>query len=164
MRCPRDGALRAPRYGSTALRLRLLGHINSVHCCCRQWTSNIRGRRCATATAQQVRCPRLRSSRSQGIRLSPTPEEREYEQAWKEHLYVRTGPVSEQPQRARTPARCGDPRCAHWGSRSPPPAQKKRNPMSLVEERTISKLGRSFSTWRRVLALTSPGGFAPRQV
>ena len=32
-----------------------------------------------------------------------------------------TGPVAEQPKRARTPARCGVPRCARLGARSAPP-------------------------------------------
>jgi len=34
-----------------------------------------------------------------------------------------TGPVVEQPKRARTPARCGVPRCARLGARSTPPVE-----------------------------------------
>lgn len=36
-------------------------------------------------------------------------------------LTAPTGPVAEQPKRARTPARCGVPRCARLGARSAPP-------------------------------------------
>lgn len=56
----RDGALLAPRCGSTVLRLRLLGHANLVRCDFVNGPSDMHSRRFATATVRQVRYPRLR--------------------------------------------------------------------------------------------------------
>jgi hypothetical protein len=52
------------------------------------------------------------------------------------------GPVVEQPKRARTPARCGVPRCARLGARSTPPIEHSEK--SDGKKKSASAVARAF--------------------
>ena len=133
VRSIRDGAFTAPRYGSTALRLQLLGHVNSVRC---GFANGPQTYMAVAARPQPLgKCGTLASAQVAGKGTVSHLRLREGEGTSKLGRSIERRILSPITARPRTPPGVGTPRRA--SDSSGPPASEGSQRCSLGQSATL---------------------------